>query len=196
MNRLFSIYEELADLAETKLDLRSAIDRIEKDIAIREAFIIPAGGWPGSNADSRKTAQQAARAADEELKYLENEMEMCKADMLRVDMERDNLIAERSAWEWSIRDRETTRPVEGHKLSVFEEMERYQADQADTERKQDERMDDDAAASVRLFQMDELAAGCAWELTPYQLTDENKAARKRHEELMSLQNDYETKYGM
>lgn len=134
MNRLFRIADELAEIARARYDYRRAILTLDNDIAGREVELIPAGGWPGSNADARKAAEKAAKATDPELAYyleLRDEQQI-KLDLLELD--RDMLLAERQAWEWTIRDRETIAHEGGLKSSVFEDYavfqdEKFQAEQ-------------------------------------------------------------------
>jgi len=129
MNRLFEIAKELTVIATTRFELKQQLEAAVRNIKTQEAAITPAGGWPGANADTRKAAEIAAKAADEPLRMLAMDKAAIEEELDRLDLDRDALIAEREAWHWTIRDRETQGIM---KMSVFEEMDAWTARQAET----------------------------------------------------------------
>ena len=129
MNRLFEIASALSVNARQRWTMRKMIEITEGKIAAREAAMVPEGGWPGSNADTRKAMEKAAKAVDLDLIELKNDLSTHNAQLENYDLDRDELIAERQAWEWTVRDRETTKPPRGHNSSVFEDMALWQDEQ-------------------------------------------------------------------
>jgi uncharacterized protein YeaC (DUF1315 family) len=129
MNRLFEIASELGEIARKRLSLRQIIDGMTDDIAMREAELIPEGGWPGGNADTRKAMEKAAKAADIILQGRINYKSTSQKELDALEVDRDVLNAERDAWQWTIRDRETTKPLDGHESSVFEDYDLWQDEQ-------------------------------------------------------------------
>lgn len=106
MNRLFEIAEQLGEIAHSRYSIRQGIAALDVKIANREAAIIPDGGWPGSNADTRKAAEKAAKAADKNLIDWTASRESFQAALDELEYKREALIAERDAWQWTIRDNE------------------------------------------------------------------------------------------
>lgn len=106
MNRLFEISKELGEIATRKFEARRNAAQLEADILAREAAIIPEGGWPGSNADTRKAAEKAAKAADTTLTTYAAQKLDYQDSLDQLDLRREILTAERDAWQWSIRDLE------------------------------------------------------------------------------------------
>lgn len=129
MNRLFEIAKELTAIAATRFDLKQQLETTVRNIKTQEAAIIPAGGWPGSNADTRKAAETAAKAADEPLRMFAMDKAAIELELDRLDLDRDALITERDAWHWTIQDRCNQGNMT---YSVFEEMNEWQARQAET----------------------------------------------------------------
>lgn len=118
MNRLFEIAEQLHNIALDRMTMREAMDTVNRNIKAREAAMIPEGGWPGGNADTRKAAEVAAKAADGQLKNLDLEKRMIEAQLERSEIERDALVEERNAIQWTIRDREQ-QAINGLSMSVL-----------------------------------------------------------------------------
>ena len=118
MNRLFEIAEALHNIALDRMTMRQSMDTVNRNIKAREAAMIPEGGWPGSNADTRKAAEVAAKANDGQLKNLDLEKRMIEAQLERSEIERDALVEERNAIQWTIRDREQ-QAINGLSMSVL-----------------------------------------------------------------------------
>lgn len=127
MNRLFEIAKELGEIANKRLQGKQLLDESDqllKGIMLR---LIPEGGWPGKNADERKAAELKAY---DDCVILQEEQERRASiketfDLLEAD--REALIAERDAWQWTIRDNEVAASV-GYGRSVFAMMETYQTE--------------------------------------------------------------------
>ncbi len=122
MNRLFDIAYELNELAKARFDLKQQLETIARNIKTQEAAIIPAGGWPGSNADTRKAAETAAKAADPALQMFAADKAAIEEALDKLELDRDALLAEKEAWHWTIRDRETQCSMIE---SVFDAMQRH-----------------------------------------------------------------------
>jgi hypothetical protein len=130
VNRLFDIASKLDIIARQRFALRRFILDTENQIIAREAAMIPEGGWPGGNADTRKAMEKAAKSADPELQKLITGKEGYQTDLDNLELEKDALVNERSAWEWTIRDRETqTSDNTCFNQSVFEAMDLFQDEQ-------------------------------------------------------------------
>jgi len=187
MNRLFEIASELNQISVSRMKLRSEIDFIGESIIRHEAEMIPEGGWPGSNADTRKAMEKAAKASDLTLQNLANGKINAQSEMDALEIERDALIAERDAYQWTIRDRENVaRGVE----SVFV------AKPSEPEPVSDEQAKDNLAASARLFEMDTIADACKWDKMTEFIDPEVGRARARYRQLEAEQAEYEQKYNL
>jgi hypothetical protein len=127
MNRLFEIATELGEIAHSRFVIRRGIDALDAKITAREAAMIPEGGWPGANADTRKAAEKAAKATDPELIKLADNRNAFQSSLDELECKREALVAERDAWQWTIRDRETQVHEGGIKESVFAQMDEYRA---------------------------------------------------------------------
>jgi hypothetical protein len=204
MNRLFEIASELGEIARKRFLIRDEIRSFEINIKAEETAMIPEGGWPGSNDMQRKAAEATAKANSPSLIYSRTIMQEDQTRLDSLEVDREVLIAERDAWMWTIRDREQT-AFNGDGMSVFRMMEQYSKDKVyqatvDEIRAQmslddlDERQRDDAAAAMRIAEMNNLGEACQWELGEIQLPASAKTARIRHQELMELQDAYEAKY--
>jgi len=136
VNRLFDIASKLDIIARQRFALRRFILDTENQIIAREAAMIPEGGWPGGNADTRKAMEKAAKAADPELQKLITGKEGYQTDLDNLELEKDALVNERSAWEWTIRDRETITPDGGLPCSVFEAMDLFMDEQYQKEQEE------------------------------------------------------------
>ena len=145
MNRLFEIATELGEIARQRFDFRQKLTLYEQQQAAREAALIPEGGWPGSNADTRKAAEKAAKANDPELVGLTLSIQDLNFDLGKLEVDREALIAERDAWQWTIRDMEACAHESGAKQSVFERM-------AEWEYLQRQQAEIDAAEQLRIQQ--------------------------------------------
>lgn len=104
MNRLFEISRELSAIARVRFDLRQQLETIARNITAQQAAIIPAGGWPGSNADTRKAAKLAARASDPGLIMFAADKAAVAQQLETLEVDRDALLAEHDAIIWTIRD--------------------------------------------------------------------------------------------
>ena len=129
MNRLFEIAKELSVIATSRFELKQQLEATVRNIKTQEAAIIPAGGWPGANADTRKAAETAAKAADEPLRMLAMDKAAIEEELDRLELDREALTAEREAWHWTIRDRETQGCMTE---SVFDLMDAWSRSQAET----------------------------------------------------------------
>jgi hypothetical protein len=125
MNRLFDIARELGDIAQKRMTLRRELAENEAMTIIREAAIVPDGGWPGGNADTRKAAEKAAKGTDQELLALMSITHDYQFELEQLEVKRDVLVAERDAWQWTIRDNENV-AISGVD-SVFDMMKLYHA---------------------------------------------------------------------
>lgn len=128
MNRLFEIAAELKVIATTRFELKQQLETTVRNIKTQEAAIIPAGGWPGANADTRKAAEIAAKAADEPLRIFAMDKAAIEEELDRLELDREALTAEREAWHWTIRDRETQGCMTE---SVFDAMDAWSRAQTD-----------------------------------------------------------------
>lgn len=129
MNRLFEIAVALGEIARVRLDTKRYLVAVDKLIADRSTALIPEGGWPGSNADTRKAVEKSTLANDPELKGFAMGRDSYIATLDDLELKRDALLAERSAWEWTIRDREACAHEGGQIYSVFSMMEAYRTEQ-------------------------------------------------------------------
>jgi hypothetical protein len=125
MNRLFEIATELSEISRKRQILRNDIRKFELSIKAAEIELIPEGGWPGSNDMQRKAAEATSKANDPALIYLRYEMDEDQSRMDLLEVDREALISEREAWQWTIRDRETI--AMGMNESVFDVMAAYRA---------------------------------------------------------------------
>jgi hypothetical protein len=125
MNRLFEIARELGDIAQKRMESRRFIAEVEAMTIIREASIVAEGGWAGSNADTRKAAEKAAKGADQELLALTASKLSYQATLDELEVKKEVLVAERDAWQWTIRDNENV-AISGVD-SVFDMMKLYHA---------------------------------------------------------------------
>ena len=122
MNRLYEIAKELGNIASVRFYLKQQLETIAHNIKTQEAAIIPAGGWPGSNADTRKAAEIAAKAADEPLRMFAADKAAIEEQLDLNELKRETLTAEREAITWTIRDIEN---VARGQESVFEMLRKY-----------------------------------------------------------------------
>ncbi len=118
MNRLFEIAERLHLIALDRMTQRQALDTVNRNIKAREVAMIPDGGWPGNNADTRKAAEVAAKATDQQLNLFELEKRMTQDQLETSEILKDALIEERDAIRWTIRDNEQM-AVNGFGASVL-----------------------------------------------------------------------------
>lgn len=126
MNRLFEIATELGDIA-VKANLIIRDNRkFEASMKRVELELIPEGGWPGSNETQRKVAEATAKATDANLIYMRDCMDGNQERLDELYIRRQDLLNEREAWHWTIRDRESTAHEGGHSESVFEEMLKFE----------------------------------------------------------------------
>lgn len=133
MNRLFTIASELSNIAQERFEIKQKLSLYEMQQSARETAMIPEGGWPGSNDTQRKSAEKTAKANDPELIGLSMSIHDLNYDTGQLEVDRDALIAERDAFQWTIRDRETTKPPDGHRTSVFEDYDLWQDEQYSAE---------------------------------------------------------------
>lgn len=121
MNRLFEISEKLGEIARQRFELKQKLVVVDRNLVSYERSLIPAGGWPGSNADQRKAAELAVKEADIPLRDLHDEKSLYEDQLASLEVDREALILEKEAWQWTIRDRETQydshRPFD---VSVFQ----------------------------------------------------------------------------
>jgi hypothetical protein len=119
MNRLFEIAEELHLIALDRMTQRQTLDTVNRNIKAREAAMIPDGGWPGSNADTRKAAELAAKSTDKQLVSFDIESRVIQDQLQVSEIKRDALIEERDAIRWTIRDNEQMSHEGGSGYSVL-----------------------------------------------------------------------------
>jgi hypothetical protein len=127
MNRLFEIAKELNDVAVSRMDYREKLQMVERDRKAYELQMVPEGGWPGKNADERKAAEMIAKGNDGQLYGYEIQRQTIEHNLAAEELRRDALTAEREAWMWTIRDRETMQMV--FPRSVFEDYNIWQDEQ-------------------------------------------------------------------
>ena len=123
MNRLFEIANELGEIDTKRYLIREDIRKCDVSIKKAETELIPEGGWPGSNESQRKAAETIAKANDASLIYLSDIRAQNEARLQELDMRRGDLLNERQAWEWTIRDLEQ---AAAGGMSVFALMEKWQ----------------------------------------------------------------------
>lgn len=120
MNRLFEIAEELKHNAISRIDYRRKLQAIERDMKAYERQMIPEGGWPGKNADERKAAELSAKANDGQLYGYEIQRQTVQFNLDNDELHRDELIEERDAIRWTIRDSEQTSITGASVLAMWE----------------------------------------------------------------------------
>lgn len=103
-NRLFEISNELASNLRAQLKTKMDLAAVEVSIIAQEAHIIPEGGWPGSNADTRKAYEKQAKAADPVLKFLNEEKNKGQESLQVLELDFRILQMEKEAWQWTIKD--------------------------------------------------------------------------------------------
>lgn len=123
MNRLFEIATELGDIAVKANLIIQDNHKFEAAIKKAELELIPEGGWPGSNETQRKIAEATAKASDGPLVYLRDCLDGNQTRLDELYIRRADLLNERQAWEWTIRDME--QQAQGGS-SVFALMEKWQ----------------------------------------------------------------------
>ena len=140
-----------------------------------------------------------AKANDGQIYGYEIQRQTLEFNMDNDELHRDALIEERDAIRWTIRDQEQA-AVNG--WSVLDQIKSLNCEPLEIEEKPapisfadlDERARDDAAAAIRLAELDNLSPACEWELPEVALPESAKAARVQWDEIMELQNAYEAKY--
>ncbi len=105
-NRLFEIASKLGEIAENRRTTRLQQLEIQRMIEARKTALIPEGGWPGSNDVQRKAAECKAKESDQVLHDLILDDDLLSGQMAQLEADREALIAERDAYQWTIRDAE------------------------------------------------------------------------------------------
>jgi hypothetical protein len=131
MNRLFEIAQELRAIALVNFEAQEGLRQLERSIKARKEQLIPEGGWPGSNDAQRKAAELKAYTTDEPLARFEQEQIELRRETAALEVDRDNLLEEKAAWQWTIRDQQN-KAAGG--TSAFDLMEQH-LDQKDAELK-------------------------------------------------------------
>jgi hypothetical protein len=132
MNQLFEIASALGELAHARYELRNELTAIENAVKARKAAITPPGGWPGKNPDERKAAELAAVSTDETLTLLLSQKDDVEDELALSEADREALIAERDAWQWTIRDREVA-AFNPQMMSVFDMMREFEQQRTEEE---------------------------------------------------------------
>jgi hypothetical protein len=128
MNRLFEIAKELGSIANDRFNLRESIRDYENRIKRARVELAPAGGWPGTNEAARKIAQEYSELHDPDLMFMRAALDDDEVSLEKLESNREALIAERDAWQWTIRDEEN---VSRGQESVFVQMMRYEPEGLD-----------------------------------------------------------------
>jgi hypothetical protein len=98
------IAKELKELRMQRVTLREEVKNLDRWIKEREAFLTPAGGWPGKNPDERKAAQVDAYKFDGDLVEFGERLLRAKFVLDQNEAALDSLKDEQNAIEWTIRD--------------------------------------------------------------------------------------------
>jgi hypothetical protein len=91
--------EKYAERAENGISIWT----LEREIEKRRAFLTPANGWPGSNAEMRKASAESTYRSDLALASYDDNMAALVRRKMALEEEINGLEATRRAMEWGTR---------------------------------------------------------------------------------------------
>ncbi len=102
-NRLIQIAQQIANLNKIKFDASVRLANLRSDESARKLFLTPLGGFPGSNTEQRKAAQESTFGSDSALKAITEAIANFQREYDGALANIDSLTDERRALEWTIR---------------------------------------------------------------------------------------------
>jgi len=101
--RMLDLAAQLAALYKTRAELTLREWQYGKDAEGRKLYLAPAEGWPGKNAEERKTAMERYFAADEVLGKIEAQADQVHVELVQCEALIAGLEAERRALEYTVK---------------------------------------------------------------------------------------------
>lgn len=101
--RMIEIAAQLAALYKTRAELSLREWQYEKDAEGRKLYLTPLEGWPGKNAEDRKTSAERVFAVDEVLGKIAAAANLVHAELAQCEALIAGLEAERRALEYTVK---------------------------------------------------------------------------------------------